>query len=154
MALNADVSFTWIGHGTWRARTAKGKEILIDPWVMGNPAAPENLKTVDRCDLMLITHGHFDHIHDAVELAKKHNSKVLAIPETAGWLGKKGVENVVGFNKGGTFFVDAGSFGAGVQDIGQGKYHVTLIGNTPPVLSADASSPHALTELVGTTDQP
>ena len=43
MALNADVSFTWIGHGTWRARSAKGKEILIDPWVMNNPAAPETL---------------------------------------------------------------------------------------------------------------
>ena len=60
MAINADVSFTWVGHGTWKVRSAKGKEILIDPWVMNNPAAPETLKTVDKCDLMLITHGHFD----------------------------------------------------------------------------------------------
>ena len=55
----------------------------------------------------------------------------------------------IGFNKGGTYFVDAGSFGAGVQDIGTGTYHVTLIGNTPPVLSADAGSPHSLLEIPG-----
>ena len=59
---------------------------------------------------------------------------------------------LIGFNKGGTYFVDAGSFGAGFQDIGTGTYRVTLIGNTPPVLSADASSPHGLLELSGVTN--
>jgi VCBS repeat-containing protein len=58
----------------------------------------------------------------------------------------------IGLNNGGTFFVDAGSFGAGVQNIGTGTYHLTLIGNTPVVLSADAGSPHAITELSGTTN--
>ena len=62
MALNAEVSFTWVGHGTWKVRSAKGKEIIIDPWVMNNPVAPPQLKKVAKCDLMLITHGHFDHI--------------------------------------------------------------------------------------------
>jgi VCBS repeat-containing protein len=55
----------------------------------------------------------------------------------------------IGFNKGGTYFVDAGSFGSGVQDLGQGTYKVTLIGNTPPVLDPDAGSPHGLNELTG-----
>jgi len=32
MALNAEVSFTWIGHGTWKVRSAKGKDVYIDPW--------------------------------------------------------------------------------------------------------------------------
>ena len=58
----------------------------------------------------------------------------------------------IGFGHGGTFYVDAGSFGAGVQDIGQGTYRVVLIGNTPPVLSPDAGSPHALTELANTSN--
>jgi len=60
----------------------------------------------------------------------------------------------IGFNKGGTYFVDAGSFAAalGVQDIGTGAYKVTLIGNTPPVLSADGGSPHGLTELANTSN--
>jgi len=110
MALNSQVSFTWVGHGTYKARSAKGKELIIDPWVMNNPAAPANLKKVDHCDLMLITHGHFDHIADAVEIGKKHSPKVLAIPEMAGWLGSKGVENLVGFNKGGTVEVEGIKF--------------------------------------------
>src|ERR1700737_514013 len=66
MPLNPEVSFTWLGHGTWKARSAKGIEVLIDPWVMNNPVTPAHLKTVDKCDLMLITHAHFDHIGDAL----------------------------------------------------------------------------------------
>jgi VCBS repeat-containing protein len=57
----------------------------------------------------------------------------------------------IDFGNGGTYFVDAGSFGAGVQDIGTGTYKVVLIGNTPPVLSTDSGSPHALTELTDTS---
>ncbi len=110
MALNDKVSFTWIGHGTWLATSAGGKKLVLDPWVMNNPVAPEDLKNPDRVDLMAVTHGHFDHIHDAVELAKKHSCKVLANPETAGWLKKKGVENTVDFNKGGTVEVDGIKF--------------------------------------------
>lgn len=106
MALNDQLSFTWLGHGTWRVRSARGKEILIDPWVMNNPVTPEHLKKVDRCDLMLITHGHFDHIHDAVEIARQHKPTVHAIFETAAWMGSKGVENVDGGNKGGTHDFD------------------------------------------------
>ncbi len=104
MALNADVSFTWVGHGTWKVRSAKGKEILIDPWVMNNPAAPEMLKTVDKCDLMLITHGHFDHIHDALEIARKTKSTIVCNHEISVWLGSKGLdgEKIVGGNQGGT----------------------------------------------------
>jgi L-ascorbate metabolism protein UlaG (beta-lactamase superfamily) len=104
MALNADVSFTWVGHGTWKARSAKGKEILIDPWVMGNPAAPEMLKTVDKCDLMLITHGHFDHIHDALEIARRTKPTIVTNHEIGAWLGSKGIdgEKIVAGNQGGT----------------------------------------------------
>ena len=108
MALNSQVSFTWIGHGTWKARSAKGKEVLIDPWVMNNPGAPANLKKVDRCDLMLITHGHFDHIADAVEIAKQHKPKIVCNYEISTWLGSKGVDHdtLIGANQGGTVDVD------------------------------------------------
>ena len=108
MPLNPDVSFTWIGHGTWKARSARGKEILIDPWVMNNPAAPETLKTVDKCDLMLITHGHFDHIHDALEIARQTKPTIVTNHEIGVWLGSKGVdgERIVATNKGGTVDID------------------------------------------------
>lgn len=104
MALNGDVKFTWVGHGTWKVRSAKGKEILIDPWVMGNPAAPDNLKTVDKLDLMLITHGHFDHIHDAVEIARRTKPTIVCNHEISVWLGTKGIngEKIIGANQGGT----------------------------------------------------
>jgi len=76
---------------------------MIDPWLKDNPACPDNMKSVDNLDLLLITHGHFDHIGDAVRVAKESKAKqVLGIPELTGWLGKKGVENTTGFNKGGT----------------------------------------------------
>jgi L-ascorbate metabolism protein UlaG (beta-lactamase superfamily) len=108
MALNSQVSFTWIGHGTWKARSAKGKEVLIDPWVMGNPAAPANLKKVDHCDVMLITHGHFDHIADALEIAKATKPKVVSNYEITSWLGSKGLDagSLIGANQGGTVDVD------------------------------------------------
>jgi L-ascorbate metabolism protein UlaG (beta-lactamase superfamily) len=108
MSLNAEVSFTWIGHGTWKARSAKGKDILIDPWVMSNPVAPEPLKEVDSCDLMLITHGHFDHVHDALAIAKAHKPKIVTNHEIGAWLGSKGVDDstIIAGNKGGTVDVD------------------------------------------------
>jgi len=108
MALNADVSFTWVGHGTWKARSARGKEVLIDPWVMGNPAAPETLKNVDVCDLMLITHGHFDHIHDALEIARRTKPTIVCNYEVGAWLGSKGIdsEKIIGANQGGTIEVE------------------------------------------------
>lgn len=96
------VEITWLGHSTFRLVTSRGKRILIDPWVMGNPACPDELKDPGPLDAMLVTHGHFDHIDDAVELARSTGAQVVAIAETCAWLGSKGLENLVDFNKGGT----------------------------------------------------
>ena len=108
MALNNEVSFTWIGHGTWKVRSAKGKVVYIDPWVMNNPVAPDALKKVDACDLMLITHGHFDHVHDALEIAKATKPKIVTNYEIGAWLGSKGIagDTITGANLGGTVDVD------------------------------------------------
>lgn len=97
---------TWLGHSTFKITTSSGKVIVIDPWVMGNPACPDALKQFDRIDVMLITHGHFDHIGDAVELARKHKPKIVAIYEVCAWLESKGVANTLPMNKGGTQKVD------------------------------------------------
>jgi L-ascorbate metabolism protein UlaG (beta-lactamase superfamily) len=108
MALNAEVSFTWLGHGSWKVRSAKWKELLIDPWVMNNPVAPEALKKVDKCEVMLITHGHFDHVYDALEIAKAHKPKIVTNFEIGQWLESKGVDaaSITGANTGGTVEVD------------------------------------------------
>jgi L-ascorbate metabolism protein UlaG (beta-lactamase superfamily) len=96
------ISLTWLGHATFHITTPKGTSILIDPWVMGNPMCPEDKKKFDKIDIMLCTHAHFDHIGDAVELAKKHDPKVLGIPELCNWLHLKGVKQTAAMNKGGT----------------------------------------------------
>jgi L-ascorbate metabolism protein UlaG (beta-lactamase superfamily) len=70
--------------------------------VMGNPKCPENEKDLKKVDVMLCTHGHGDHIGDAVEIASKHSPKVVGIPELVIWLKNKGAKQILPMNKGGT----------------------------------------------------
>jgi len=101
MKLNG-IKITWLGHATFRIETPGGKTVLIDPWVAGNPKCPDKEKNLAKVDFMLCTHGHGDHIGDAVEIAKKHDPMVVGMPELCGWLESKGVKRVSGMNKGGT----------------------------------------------------
>jgi len=95
-------SVTWIGHGTWLWETSEGRRIMIDPWLKGNPAAPPELQNPWPLDAVLITHGHFDHVGDAIEAIRQTGATVVAIFETGHWLEKNGCQNVVQMNKGGT----------------------------------------------------
>ena len=94
------LEITWLGHGTFQLRLEAGEVVLIDPWTNGNPSYPAG-HAFDRLDVMLITHGHFDHIADAVDLARKYKPQVIANYEICAWLESKGVENACGMNKGG-----------------------------------------------------
>jgi L-ascorbate metabolism protein UlaG (beta-lactamase superfamily) len=95
------IEITWLGHGSYQFRLESGEVILVDPWIEGNPSFPVT-HNFDRVDAILVSHGHFDHIHDVLPLAKKFSPAIVAIYETGHWLEKKGAKNVIGMNKGGT----------------------------------------------------
>jgi L-ascorbate metabolism protein UlaG (beta-lactamase superfamily) len=95
------MKITWLGHGTAQLQMDSGEVLVMDPWTDGNPSYPKD-HSFNRIDAIAISHGHFDHIHDAVPLAKKFSPKVVGIYETVHWLESKGVNNTVGMNKGGT----------------------------------------------------
>ena len=95
------LEITWLGHGTFQFRLESGEVLVMDPWLEGNPAYPKG-HAFDRVDAILITPGHFDHIHDAVPLAKRFSPQVVAIYETCEWLASKGVAKTAAMNKGGS----------------------------------------------------
>lgn len=73
-------ALTWYGQSAFKLVTPSGKVLLIDPWLT-NPKNPDGAKEVaalDKVDYILITHGHSDHVGDAVAIAKKSKAKLVA----------------------------------------------------------------------------
>src|SRR5947208_12714606 len=71
--INMETQLTWYGHAAFKIKTVTGKILLIDPWVT-NPTferGKEELTSLDRVDLILLTHGHSDHVGNAVEIGKR-----------------------------------------------------------------------------------
>ena len=96
-------TLTWLGHAAFRLDSPGGKRIYIDPFLNGNPKCPPGEVEPERVDLILLTHGHDDHVGDTVALWQKHRCAVVAQVELGRWLNAQGVEMdmaLVG-NKGG-----------------------------------------------------
>src|SRR5580658_5819518 len=93
---------TWLGHATVLVQTPAATNILIDPFIEHNPKYPTDFELPSKIDAVLLTHGHGDHISDAVPVAKKHGSQVVAIYELADYVAGKGVEKTIGMNLGGS----------------------------------------------------
>ena len=97
---------TFIGHASVEVQSSS-KSVLIDPWIDENPAS--TTKTGDyKPDGIVLTHGHWDHIADAVPLAKTHNCPLVAIYELAGYCGEQGAPNAIGMGCGGVTQYDFG----------------------------------------------
>ncbi len=71
------LTLTWLGHASFRVDTPSGKRIYVDPW-LGNPKCPEAEKEPERVDMILLTHGHDDHVGNTIELAQKFGCPVYA----------------------------------------------------------------------------
>ncbi len=93
---------TWLGHATVLVHTAKGTNILIDPFITQNPKYPRDFVLPPKIHYILLTHGHGDHISDAAPVAARHGSTVVAIYELAAYVASQSVANTIGMNLGGT----------------------------------------------------
>lgn len=103
MRRDGETAITWFGHACIEIVSPGGKTVLIDPW-FGNPMSTRAPETVDRCDLMLVTHGHSDHLGNALQIASRTRPAWPAIHELSLWLSRNysGKDAVIGMNKGGT----------------------------------------------------
>lgn len=81
---------TWFGHAALGLETG-GYKLLVDPFLSGNPLASTTPDKVE-ADFILLSHGHSDHVGDAVEIAKRTGAKIIANAEMCGWLTKKGLQ--------------------------------------------------------------
>ena len=107
MALDRDTTITWYGHSCFGVLTPGGKVVLLDPY-FDNPMSPMAADAVDRCDVLLVSHGHDDHLGSAVALASRLRPIWPCIHELSLWLARRlpgGADAVIGFNKGGTVSV-------------------------------------------------
>jgi len=107
----ADTQVTWLGHATFRIDSPGGKRIYVDPW-LENPKCPDGEKEPERIDVIVLTHGHSDHVGNTIDLMTKFSPPLVTQIEVQNWLTRNGVEGleVPGLNKGGTREVDGISF--------------------------------------------
>jgi L-ascorbate metabolism protein UlaG (beta-lactamase superfamily) len=103
MAVLNGAKLTWFGHATFMLETADGTRIMLDPWLTGNPATPDELSDPGDIDVIALSHGHSDHTADVIRLAaEKKPQAVVGMIELTDYFAAKGVQNTVGMNKGGS----------------------------------------------------
>ncbi len=96
-------AYTWLGHATFLVTAPNGKRVLFDPFLKDNPSCPPEWKHgVKDVDLILVSHGHEDHMSDVVSVGRATNARVVAPYELAVYFQEKGLKEVTGMNPGGT----------------------------------------------------
>ncbi|MBW2028118.1 MAG: metal-dependent hydrolase [Deltaproteobacteria bacterium] len=84
------VQITWYGQATTTI-VSQGKVLLIDPWFSGNPVCPVKHKELKHVDIVAVTHGHFDHFGDVLEVCRRFKAKLISTPEIAWYADGKGI---------------------------------------------------------------
>jgi L-ascorbate metabolism protein UlaG (beta-lactamase superfamily) len=94
------IKITWYGHSALGLLIGK-YHLLVDPYFTGNPAASTTAQDVS-ADFILVTHGHFDHVGDAADIAKRTDAMVISNFEISEWMDKQGVKKTHGQHIGGS----------------------------------------------------
>ncbi len=103
----AKTTITWLGHSGFLIET-NGATILIDPFLTDNPVATVKADDLDP-DVIILTHGHFDHVADAAPIATRAGSLVISTDEVCNWMEKQGVAQTHGMNHGGSHKFEFGT---------------------------------------------
>lgn len=84
---------TWIGHGSWKLTTSGGKKIYVDPFIRGNPAAAIRIEDAFDADIVAVTHGHSDHLGDAIEIVKQTGCDLVTLADVYAYVDLHGIPN-------------------------------------------------------------
>lgn len=123
-------SVKWLGHSACQIISNKGKVILIDPWISGNPSCPIKKEDISKADLILVTHDHFDHIGtDIPSLVEATGATVIVQPELVNVLVEAGVSR------------DKIIYGMGMNIGGQVVVNDIKVTMTEAIHSSDVGTP-------------
>lgn len=114
---------TWYGQSAFKLVTPAGHVLFIDPWIVNpvNKNGKDDLTKIDRAELILVTHGHFDHVGQAVQIAKKTKARLVATYDLGGAIAKYG-----GYPKDQMGFDTLGNFG-GVLEFFDGEVRIAFV---------------------------
>jgi L-ascorbate metabolism protein UlaG (beta-lactamase superfamily) len=104
---SSGTKLTWFGHAAFKLQTPSGKLLFIDPWITNpkNPTGKDDVAKIDKADLILVTHGHFDHLGDATAIAKKTKAKLVTTFDLGNAMVKHAgyPKDLIGFDTQGNF---------------------------------------------------
>ena len=138
-------SLTWYGHSAFKIVTPEGHVLFIDPWITNpaNPKGKDDLAAIDKADLILVTHGHFDHVGDAVAIGKRTGAQLVTNYD----LGSAMVADL-GYPAAQAGFGTLGHFGGTLSLLG-GEVSVTFVpavhGGTMSPPAASGAAPQVVT---------
>ena len=129
------MKITWLGHSGFRIEISDAV-LLVDPWLTGNPMFPaqRRAEAIAGATHLLLTHGHGDHIGDAVAISRDLGIPVAAVPELAHWVAAQSGIAGIDFNKGGT----VGLAGARVTMVNATHSSSFTVEDTPVYLGTES----------------